>query len=105
MSLLEDKERLPPRATCAGGHGSDLIIRLFQRGTMKRRKRDLLRAAYAACNRRELEALLALMHPAVEWANGLGGGTVHGPEALRAYCASLRVLRYSRAARELSPAA
>lgn len=48
-------------------------------------KQELLKAAYAAFNRRDLETALALLHPEVEWANGLEGGTVHGPEAVRAY--------------------
>jgi len=28
---------------------------------------------------------MALMHPTVEWANGMEGGHVHGVEAVRAY--------------------
>jgi SnoaL-like domain len=48
-------------------------------------KQELLKAAYAAFNCRDLETALALLHPEVEWANGLEGGTVHGPEAVRAY--------------------
>jgi ketosteroid isomerase-like protein len=48
-------------------------------------KQELLKAAYAAFNRRDLETALALLHPEVEWANGLEGGTVHGPGAVRAY--------------------
>ena len=38
---------------------------------------DLLKAAYAAFNRRDIDAALAAMHPEVEWANGMEGGTVH----------------------------
>ena len=48
-------------------------------------KQELLKGAYAAFNRRDLETALALLYPEVEWANGLEGGTVHGPEAVRAY--------------------
>jgi ketosteroid isomerase-like protein len=48
-------------------------------------KQELLKAAYAAFNRRDLDTALAVMHSEVEWANGLEGGTVRGPEALRAY--------------------
>ena len=46
---------------------------------------DLLKAAYAAFNRRYIDAALAAMHPEVEWANGMEGGTVHGDQAVRAY--------------------
>ena len=46
---------------------------------------DLLRAAYAAFNRRDIDAALAAMHPEVEWANGMEGGTVHGRLAVREY--------------------
>jgi hypothetical protein len=34
---------------------------------------DLLNAAYAAFNRRVIGAALAVMHPQVEWANGMEG--------------------------------
>jgi ketosteroid isomerase-like protein len=46
---------------------------------------DLLKAAYAAFNRRDIDAALTLMHPEVEWANGLEGGSVHGRGAVREY--------------------
>ena len=46
---------------------------------------DLLKAAYAAFNRRDIEAALTVMHPEVEWANGMEGGTVHGRLAVREY--------------------
>jgi ketosteroid isomerase-like protein len=48
-------------------------------------KCDLLRGAYAAFNRRDIDAALAAMDPDVEWANGLEGGTVHGHLAVREY--------------------
>ena len=46
---------------------------------------DLLRAAYAAFNRRDIDAALAAMDPEVEWANGMEGGTVRGRLAVREY--------------------
>ena len=46
---------------------------------------DLLKAAYAAFNRRDIDAALAAMHPEVEWANGMEGGTVRGHLAVREY--------------------
>jgi hypothetical protein len=46
---------------------------------------DLLTAAYAAFNARDIDRALALMHPAVEWPNGMEGGHVHGHNAVRAY--------------------
>ena len=35
-------------------------------------KQELLKAAYAAFNRRDLETALALLHPEVEWAKRAG---------------------------------
>jgi hypothetical protein len=46
---------------------------------------ELLRAAYAAFNARDIDAALALMTPDVEWPRAFKGGFVHGPEAIRAY--------------------
>ena len=46
---------------------------------------DLLRRAYAAFNAQDIDAALALMHPDVDWPNGMEGGRVHGHEAVRAY--------------------
>jgi ketosteroid isomerase-like protein len=40
---------------------------------------------YAAFNRRDVDALLAAMHPEVDWPNGWEGGRVHGREAVRDY--------------------
>jgi hypothetical protein len=34
---------------------------------------------------RDVERALATMHPDVEWPNGMEGGYVHGPDALRDY--------------------
>jgi len=48
-------------------------------------ERELLRDAYRDFNARHIDAVLARMHPDVEWANGMEGGHVHGREAVRAY--------------------
>jgi hypothetical protein len=46
---------------------------------------DLLRAAYAAFNARDIDAALVLMTPDVAWPRAFKGGFVVGPEAIRAY--------------------
>jgi SnoaL-like domain len=48
-------------------------------------ERDLLRFVYDAFNRRDVDAILPKMHPAVEWPNGMEGGWVHGREGVRSY--------------------
>lgn len=45
----------------------------------------LLRRVYAAFNRREIETVLADMHPDVDWPNGWEDGRVHGTDAVRDY--------------------
>lgn len=40
---------------------------------------------YAAFNKRDLDAALSLMHPEVEWPNGMEGGYVHGRDGVRDY--------------------
>jgi len=47
--------------------------------------RELILTAYAAFNRREIDAVLALMHPRVDWPNGMEGGRVIGRAEVRAY--------------------
>ena len=46
---------------------------------------ELLRAAYAAFNARDIPAALALMSPDVLWPKAFKGGLAHGPEEVRAY--------------------
>jgi hypothetical protein len=46
---------------------------------------ELLKAAYAAFNARDIDGALATMKPDVAWPNGMEGGTVHGHEGVRAY--------------------
>ena len=46
---------------------------------------EVLRQAYAAFNARDIESALALMHPDVDWPNGMEGGRELGHAAVRAY--------------------
>jgi len=46
---------------------------------------QLLRRVYELFNRREIERVLAAMHPDVVWANGMEGGHVHGRDEVRSY--------------------
>jgi ketosteroid isomerase-like protein len=46
---------------------------------------ELLQRMYAAFNRRDIEAVLALMHDSVDWPNGMEGGRVLGTAAVRDY--------------------
>ena len=46
---------------------------------------ELLRRVYAAFNRRDIETVLALMHPEVDWPNGMEGGRVLGTAAVHDY--------------------
>jgi hypothetical protein len=46
---------------------------------------NLLTAAYEAFNARDIESVLRLMSPEVDWPNGLDGGHVHGQDAVRDY--------------------
>jgi ketosteroid isomerase-like protein len=47
--------------------------------------RELLSRAYAAFNARNIDAVLTMMHPDVEWPNGMEGGYVYGHDGVRAY--------------------
>ncbi len=47
----------------------------------------LLRRAYAAFNARDIDAVIAVMHPDVDWPNAWEGGRVQGRAAVRAYWA------------------
>ena len=47
--------------------------------------RDLLAAAYQAFNARDIESVLALMHPDVDWPNGWEGGRLSGQNSVREY--------------------
>ena len=45
----------------------------------------LLRRCYAAFNARDLEGVLATLHPEVTWPNGWEGGWIEGVEGVRDY--------------------
>jgi hypothetical protein len=47
--------------------------------------RDLLTKTYGAFNARDLDAVLAVMHPDVDWPNGWEGGRVYGHQGVRDY--------------------
>lgn len=46
---------------------------------------ELLGAAYAAFNARDIDAALTIMTPDVAWPRAFKGGFVRGPEEIRAY--------------------
>jgi len=46
---------------------------------------ELLLKTYAAFNARDIDAVLAMMHPDVDWPNGMEGGRMRGHEAVRRY--------------------
>ena len=46
---------------------------------------QVLTRLYERFNRRDIEAVLALLHPDVVWANGMDGGHVFGRDGVRAY--------------------
>jgi hypothetical protein len=46
---------------------------------------ELLRRVYELFNRRDIERVLAAMHPDVVLANGMEGGHVHGRDGVRNY--------------------
>ena len=46
---------------------------------------ELLKHLYDRFNARDMEALLATMHPDVMWANGMEGGHVHRHDGVRNY--------------------
>ncbi|MDT7814405.1 MAG: hypothetical protein QOJ51_2844 [Acidobacteriaceae bacterium] len=48
-------------------------------------REQLLQRIYVAFNRREIDAVLAAMHPGVDWPNGWEGGRVKGREEVRSY--------------------
>jgi hypothetical protein len=48
-------------------------------------ERALLAGAYREFNARQIDAVLVRMDANVDWPNGMEGGRVHGPEAVRPY--------------------
>jgi hypothetical protein len=45
----------------------------------------ILKQTYRYFNDRNIDATLAMMHPDVDWPNGMEGGIEHGYEAVRKY--------------------
>jgi hypothetical protein len=50
-----------------------------------RSKQELLTATYRAFNARDIDAVLAILHPDVDWPNGMEGGRVRGRDNVRDY--------------------
>jgi ketosteroid isomerase-like protein len=46
---------------------------------------ELIQSAYDAFNERDLDFLLLLLHPDVDWANGMEGGRIRGHQGVREY--------------------
>ncbi|PPQ30855.1 nuclear transport factor 2 family protein [Rhodopila globiformis] len=46
---------------------------------------ELLQHLYDRFNARDVDAVLAVLHKDVVWANGMEGGTVHGHDGVRSY--------------------
>jgi len=53
--------------------------------TTPSRDRQVVEHAYAAFNAHDIASALANMHPDVEWARAMEGGTVQGHDAVRDY--------------------
>lgn len=45
----------------------------------------LIKKAYAAFNKRDIDTVLSTFHPAVHWSNGWEGGYVDGHDGVRDY--------------------
>jgi hypothetical protein len=50
-----------------------------------RSTQDLLTMIYERFNVRDIDAVLATLHPDVDWPNAMEGGRVHGRDNVRAY--------------------
>lgn len=46
---------------------------------------DLFTRTYAAFNARDIETVLSVIHPEVDWPNGMEGGRVYRQEGVREY--------------------
>jgi ketosteroid isomerase-like protein len=46
---------------------------------------DLLQSVYDAFNERDLDFMMQLLHPDVDWPNGMEGGRMRGHQAVREY--------------------
>ena len=50
---------------------------------MTNEQREFLQTIYNAFNSRDIEKILAVMEPDVQWANGMEGGYVFGHDEVR----------------------
>lgn len=50
-----------------------------------RSNRELLAAAYEAFNARDMDAVLAMTNPDLDWPNGMEGGRIRGRGDVRDY--------------------
>ncbi|MGA2599655.1 MAG: nuclear transport factor 2 family protein [Bryobacteraceae bacterium] len=57
----------------------------LEKADNKKRWSALLASVYAAFNAREIDTVLANLHPDVDWPNGMEGGRIHGRENVREY--------------------
>lgn len=48
-------------------------------------RQELIASVYRSFNARDIDAVLARMHPDVDWPNGMEGGRVQGHDGVRAY--------------------
>ena len=52
---------------------------------MKQEYQDLIKRAYSDFNARDIDAVLKVMHPEVNWSNGWEGGYIKGPDEVKNY--------------------
>jgi hypothetical protein len=52
---------------------------------MMEKYQDLIKQAYSAFNARDIDTVLKVMHPKVNWSNGWEGGYVKGHDEVRNY--------------------
>lgn len=83
VSRVDSGAACAPRA---GSTGRQRLPRIDgKEGMAMADNREVLEAAYAHFNARELDAVLALMHRQVDWPNGMEGGRVLGHDGVREY--------------------
>lgn len=46
---------------------------------------EMIKRIYRSFNARDIDGVLTVLSDDIAWANGMDGGHVHGPEAVRAY--------------------
>lgn len=60
-------------------------LNCWTKGAKEVTDHDILTKTYKAFNDRDIEAVLTVLHPDVDWPNGMEGGRVHGHEGVRDY--------------------